>query len=149
MAVIVIWKLPPWLNRLLKGSWFGFMGIVGKGPSGDEPDVALEAHEEIHIAREDALGGGIRRALGAMPARVWGCIRWGIRYLFSRRFRLDEEVAAFKVEMQLVPTGTWPEEAASFAKDLASSAYLWAARSEVEALEVIWNALGALPISEG
>ena len=137
-------RMPAWLARLLDRTWFGFGGVVAEG-SDPASSPELIVHEEAHIAQEDAMGGGILRALGRVPARIWGCIRWGTLYVVSRDFRLQEEVSAFAAEMATVERCYWAYSAEIFAKDLAGRRYLWAARSELEALAALQKALGAIP----
>lgn len=70
---------------------------------------ATLVHEQAHWERQRALG----------------ILRYGARYLLSKRFRYSEELAAIKPQMQLLYAANSRFDIADRAKRLASIEYLW------------------------
>jgi hypothetical protein len=82
---------------------------------------AVMAHEKVHVAQQ----------------RRTGKYRWLIRYLTSKKFRLDQELEPIMAEMLSTPPDARRRLAARYARNLAGPPYARAARTAELALDAI------------
>ncbi len=69
------------------------------------------AHESVHLQRQKAVGR----------------TRWLLKYIFSRKFRFNEEVLAIRAQLTALSPAYRPQVIESYADQLSSWHYLWAA----------------------
>lgn len=101
---------------------------VYEGLHTDNPDpyhVSVLIHEEEHIQR-------IKR---------YGIFRWYARYLWSRRFRVEEELAAYRSQFTYLKAKDLTFNFARVARGLSSWQYLWAVSytEALERLQKLWD----------
>lgn len=73
--------------------------------------LALVAHEEFHIRRQKKMG----------------IFLWGLRYLFQREFRFQEELCAYLVQKDFLKKHGVSFDTNTVAKRLSGPLYLWSA----------------------
>jgi hypothetical protein len=76
-----------------------FDNLKSKNPDPKYIDVLV--HEQKHLKRQKEIG----------------LLKWGIKYVFSPKFRLSEEILAIKAQKKI--------DVKKSAKDLSSWIYLW------------------------
>jgi hypothetical protein len=76
-----------------------FENLKSKNP--DPKYIAILAHEQKHVERQKEMGP----------------FKWGMKYVFSPKFRFDEEILAIKAQKMI--------DVEKSAKDLSSWIYLW------------------------
>lgn len=129
-----IWKLMPWIFREGTNSAIYpniyLAPIVWDGVTGtliNHRMMAIVKHEEEHIKRQ----------------RRYGWRKWGIMYLFSSRFRLEEELVAIRSQMKYLKKHKLDFDIDRSASHLSSYLYFWCV-SKKEArdrLQKVWNAI--------
>jgi hypothetical protein len=77
-------------------------------PSGGEISLHLLAHEAEHLRQQDACGG---------PEAWWD------RYLAAPAFRLEQEVAAYRAQLNAMNRSTRRQLLPKLARDLSSAMY--------------------------
>ena len=117
---------PWWLRWTATYSWVTLAPFIYH-PKGIDTSLygAVIAHETMHLFRQNQIG-------------KW---QWLWCYFVHRDFRLDEEVMGMVQELRLYPEPRRTVELNSYAVDLASSRYLWAAHSSQEACDALRRAL--------
>lgn len=76
--------------------------------NGEIKYIALVEHEFIHLRRISETGA----------------IKWYLKYLFSPRFRINEEVLAYKKQIQVLRENNQKVDIDKFAEILSSFTYL-------------------------
>lgn len=89
------------------------------------PETAVLLHEKTHIERQKGAGVFI----------------WHIKYFFKRSFRLNEELAGIKVEMNYLKENGRVYNFERKAKQFSSSMYLWVLSYEksMKVLKQLWD----------
>lgn len=89
------------------------------------PETAVLLHEKIHIERQKGAG----------------VFMWHIKYIFSRSFRLREELAGIKVEMNYLKENGRVYNFERKAGQFSSSMYLWVLSYEksLKVLHELWE----------
>lgn len=87
--------------------------------------IATLMHEQTHIERQKKTG--------------W--IKWGFKYIFSPKFRFNEELEAIKSSMKYLKKVNGNFDTTRSAKFLSSWLYLWCVSYEKakEELDKIWK----------
>jgi hypothetical protein len=75
----------------------------------DHLSVAVLLHEQEHIKRQKKMG--------------W--IKWGLRYTFDEKFRLEEELAAVVPMMKYMKENNQTMDLPKMARNLSGYIYLW------------------------
>ena len=70
-----------------------------------------------------------------------GLLKWLFKYLFNKKFRLDQEVEAFIQQLKFEPVGHHERLINMFAADLSGKPYHKAASSKQEAIDLIRSRL--------
>ena len=110
-----IWNLIPWVSNYTAQAIYPniyFSEKVYEKLSSLDPDskyVAALIHEQTHIERQKRLG--------------W--IKWGVRYVFSPKFRFNEELEAIKVSMKYLKRKRIGFDFEKKAKILSGWLYFW------------------------
>lgn len=128
----VIRRKPRWLFFTGSNMWVTIYPHVYK-PNGVPIVVSILAHESIHFERQKEMG-------------KW---KWLLRYCFSKKFRLNEEVVAFIEEISYIPEYCREAAVNRFATQLSSRAYCWAAKDKAAAAELIRSAAAMADITIG
>lgn len=125
------WKFIPWLSSYTAQSFFSkiyvsneiFESLNSKNPS--PRFIATLEHERKHIERQ----------------REAGLVQFGVRYLFSPKFRLQEELIAIKESMKYLKKNGLSFDINRGAKFLSSWLYLWMTSYDKakEKLKKIWK----------
>lgn len=89
--------------------------------------IALFYHEQKHRNRQKELG----------------VLFFGIRYIFSRRFRFQEELAAYRITLKIYKQNSLTFDIEKISRALSGPLYLWST-SYREAKEELINAWGNL-----
>lgn len=87
--------------------------LVSSNPTNLVKSVYL--HELVHVTRQ----------------REQGSLLWNTKYLFSKKFRLQEELASIKEQMIFLKSVNEVYDIERKAKQFASSDYLWVCSYEV------------------
>lgn len=87
--------------------------------------VAALKHEQTHIKRQKEIGPFI----------------WGLKYVFSSKFRLNEEIEALKSTMKHLKINGFDFDTSQKAQILSSWLYLWCVsyRKAKKSLDKIWK----------
>ena len=120
---------PWWLRIITPGCWVTITPYIYI-PDNLNPNLypATVAHETTHLAQQIATG------------KWW----WLVKYLLFRSYRLDQEAQAIAVEVSLTSASKRPQVIASYAIDLSSRWYWWAASSPEKATVAINLAINKL-----
>lgn len=99
-----------------------FIDLQSENPK--DLNLSIFIHEKVHIDRQEELG----------------ILKWNILYLFSKKFRLNEEVIAILEQMKYMKSKNLSYNFNKKAKQFASSTYLWMISYEkgLEMLNNLW-----------
>ncbi len=94
----------------------------------DKANIGILLHEQVHLDRQ--IKHGV----------CW----WNIKYIFSKEFRLAEELEAIKVQMAYMKENGLVYDIDRKAKQFNSSLYLWVLPEDKSKpiLTELWNSLG-------
>lgn len=84
-----------------------FIDLKSKSPK--DLNFSIFIHEKVHIDRQ----------------QKFGILRWNMFYLFSKKFRLNEEMVAILEQMKYMKLKNLSYDFDKKAKQFASSTYLW------------------------
>lgn len=100
-----------------------FNDLIHKSP--DPKNVAILLHEQTHIKRQ----------------RETGFLKWGIKYIFSPKFRFNEELEAIKIQMNYLKRHKNTFDIGKSARFLSSWLYLWPVSYKFAKNELkrVWN----------
>jgi hypothetical protein len=114
---------PLWLRSVTKPwQWVALDPNVYHPPMLDPLDYpAIIEHEKVHLSQQ----------------REMGKYAWFFRYIFSKNFRLAQELEPIVTELSNMPLEKRAELAARYARDLSGSPYHRAAKSTDLALNEI------------
>lgn len=125
------WELLPWFSSYTAQAIYPniyFSKDTYEKLSSSNPDlkyVALLLHEQTHIGRQRKLG--------------W--IKWGIKYVFSPKFRFNEELEAIKAQMSYLKKNKKEFDIEKSARYLSGWLYLWPVsyKTAKRELERVWR----------
>ena len=117
---------PCWLFFTGRDTWVTIAPTIYYPRSVSDPKHYPEVivHESVHLQRQEAVG----------------LTRWLLKYIFSRRFRFDEEILAIRAQLHVLPVAYRLEAIQSFAKQLSGFQYFWAA-SEKDVIAALGDCL--------
>lgn len=125
------WRYIPFLGNEMACCIFGeiyfpkdlYNNLVSQNP--DILTLSILVHEQTHLRRQGNLG----------------VLRWNSYYLFSKKFRLNEELVAIEKQMKFLKEHNHVYNIERKAKQFASSAYLWVMKEKEarEVLEELWG----------
>jgi len=131
-----VFRPKPWWLRVATKKW-QWVTIDPKiyYPKGIDPlsRPAVIEHEKVHLAQQ----------------RNAGKLKWLIKYAFSKKFRLDQELEPIIVEIAYTPLARRKSVAERYATSLSGSAYHRAAKSYDEALERILSKAKEMDVDVG
>ncbi|MFA7285902.1 MAG: hypothetical protein WC011_03590 [Candidatus Paceibacterota bacterium] len=84
-----------------------FIDLQSESPK--DLNFSILIHEKVHIDRQEKLG----------------ILKWNIFYLFSKKFRLNEEIVAILEQMKYMKSKNLSYDFAKKARQFSSSTYLW------------------------
>lgn len=109
------YRYTPWLNRY-RGLTIGYLILlrpeIYKDLENEKPDprnLAILVHEQTHVNRTQELG----------------LVKFGLGYLFSKKFRFREELLAYKAGFEILKKNDVSVDINSLAKVLSSWVYFW------------------------
>jgi hypothetical protein len=107
-----------WLFWLPTGTWITLNPTIYH-PVGVTPEMrpAVLEHEKVHLKQQEGHLKG-----------------WLLKYIFSRKFRLDQEAEAIAVEASFSNSDFVIQ---TYVELLIGPSYLWAAKSKAVALKAI------------
>jgi len=128
-----LWDLIPWVSNKTAQAVYPniyLLRFVYENLQSHNPSVwhtALLIHEQEHIKRQKRVG----------------LLRWGLKYIFSPRFRYEEEIAADIPKFKYIKNNNGDPYIEKRAKHLSGWNYFWPAHyTEVKTrLENIWENL--------
>ncbi len=94
----------------------------------DNPSTWIQSvliHEKVHAHRQAKMGG----------------TQWGLRYIVSRKFRLNEELLAIREQMLFLKKHNGSYDIERKARQFAGAAYLWVLpyQQAITVLNNLWN----------
>lgn len=125
------WKYVPFLNSGLATVIYPhiyvpdavYTDVIEGSPTVES--LGILVHEQEHLRRQ----------------KIHGPVGWNIRYLTSKKFRLQEELAAIKLQMIFLKQNGKTYDCERKARQFSSSAYLWLTKykdAEV-VLDELWS----------
>lgn len=128
-----LWNLIPWISTKTAQAIYPniyvpmsmYQKLISSNP--DVWSVARLIHEQEHIRRQKRVG----------------FLVWVLKYIFSKSFRYEEEIAADIAKLKFVKENGLDPYIEIRAKQLSGWLYLWPVSYEVvkSRLETIWNRL--------
>lgn len=125
------WKLIPWLNKYTANAIYPNVYLPReiydnlKSSSPEPRNTATLIHEETHLKREKEMGP----------------LKFGIKYLFSPKFRFNEELEAHKESFKFLKKEKIKPNIERSAKFLSGWLYFWPVSYELakKELEKAWE----------
>jgi hypothetical protein len=125
------WDLLPWLSGNTAQAIYPNIFISRKvydklsSPNSDLKYIAVLLHEQTHIERQ----------------RKTGFLKWGIKYVFSPKFRFNEELEAIKTQISYLKRHKKKFDIEKSARYLSGWLYFWMVsyRKAKEELEIVWK----------
>jgi hypothetical protein len=99
-----------------------------RSDSPDKNNFSILVHERVHLERQIQ----------------YGALAWNLKYIFSKKFRLKEELEAITVQMKYMKENNLEYNIERKASQFASCLYLWVLPEDKarDVLTKLWNTKG-------
>ena len=93
----------------------------------EKHNLSIYIHEKVHLDRQVK----------------YGFLIWNLKYIFSKKFRLEEEIEAIRAQMIFLKQNAMGYDIDKKAKQFASSIYLWVLPQDKakDTLTELWNSI--------